>query len=130
MKPDATSLTADLENFEAAVRFMQLMRQHGCRFALDDFGTGYSSLSYLKALPADYLKIDGLFIRNLLTDATDRELVVSMHSLGRIFGMQTVAEFVDSKELYAPLREIGIDYAQGYAVGVPVPLHDEGCGRT
>jgi diguanylate cyclase (GGDEF)-like protein/PAS domain S-box-containing protein len=118
--------TGAVENIDAALRFMRTMRQRGCRFALDDFGIGFSSFAYLKNLPADYLKIDGLFIQGLLTDPTDRALVGAIHSLGRIFGMKTVAEFVDKPALFGALRDIGIDYAQGFEVGVPVPIRQRG----
>jgi len=116
--------TAAIHNFEQAARFMATMRELGCRFALDDFGSGLSSFAYLKHLPVDYLKIDGSFVRDMTEDSVDRAMVAAIHEVGRIMGMSTIAECADTDAVIAQLRELGVDYVQGDAVGAAAPLHD------
>lgn len=114
--------TAAVTNLSQAITFMNELKQYGCHFALDDFGSGMSSFSYLKNLPLDYLKIDGNFVRDIVTDRTDRAMVQAIHQVGHTMHMQTIAEYVESPEIRAVLREIGIDYAQGWAIAEPRPL--------
>jgi EAL domain-containing protein (putative c-di-GMP-specific phosphodiesterase class I) len=114
--------TAAVANLERATRFIAALRQMGCRFALDDFGAGMSSFHYLKRLNVDCLKIDGGFVRNMLDDRTDRAVVETINHLGHVAGMKTVAEFVETAEILAALKTIGVDYAQGYHVAVPRPF--------
>lgn len=102
--------------------FVTTLREMGCRFALDDFGSGFSSFSYLKHLPVDYLKIDGAFIRNLARDPVDQELVRAMVQVARGLGRKTIAEWVEDADTLALLRTLGVDYAQGYHIGHPVPM--------
>ena len=116
--------TAAIRNLEDARYFVSRIRQYGCRFALDDFGAGLSSFSYLKSLPADYLKIDGTFVRSMKTDPTCRAIVSAFNQLSHEMGMQSVAEFVEDKETETILRDMGIDYVQGYGVGEPRPVED------
>jgi diguanylate cyclase (GGDEF)-like protein len=111
--------TSAVANLDRAAAFMESMRQLGCRFALDDFGVGMSSLTYLKRLPVDYLKIDGSFVRDMLTDTSDRATVQMINHLAHMAGKQTIAEFVETPAILAALTEIGVDYAQGYAVARP-----------
>ena len=94
----------------------------GCRFALDDFGSGMSSFGYLKNLQVDYLKIDGMFVKNIVEDPIDRAMVKSINDIGHVMGMKTIAEFVENDEIRSMLGEMGVDYAQGYGVGVPQPF--------
>jgi diguanylate cyclase (GGDEF)-like protein len=109
----------------------------GCRFALDDFGTGFSSFNYLKHLPVDYIKIDGGFVRNMVHDNVDQAMVKSIIQVARTVGKQTIAEYVQDEETLAMLRELGVDYAQGYFLGKPgavllnesQTLNDAGAGE-
>lgn len=91
---------------------------------MDDFGIGLSSFNYLKHFPVDYVKIDGSFIRKLKDSDIDRAIVESIHAIAGKIGAQTVAEFVEDAELLTLVREIGIDYAQGYGIGKPLPLDE------
>jgi diguanylate cyclase (GGDEF)-like protein/PAS domain S-box-containing protein len=114
--------TAAIGNFTAAKHFIQTLRALGCRFALDDFGSGLSSFAYLRALDVDILKIDGLFVKDIDSDPVDRGIVKTIHELCHLIGKKTIAEFVESRAILAILREIGVDYIQGYAIGAPSPL--------
>lgn len=114
---------AAIERLEAAQGFIDEIKTYGCRFSLDDFGSGYSSFAYLKGLKVDYLKIDGSFIRDLLKERNDFAMVKSMHEVGHSLGLKTIAEYVESAAILDKLKEIGIDYAQGYAIEKPMPLH-------
>lgn len=111
--------TVAVNNLERTRQLMQTVKQYGCQFALDDFGSGMSSFGYLKNLPVDYLKIDGSLVRNIATDTADFTIVEAINRIGRVLGLQTIAEFVESEACLAPLREIGIDFAQGYAIHRP-----------
>jgi diguanylate cyclase (GGDEF)-like protein/PAS domain S-box-containing protein len=114
--------TAAITNLGDALEFIEAMQRHGVRFALDDFGSGVSSFGSLKTLPVDYLKIDGQFIHGLLTDPINQATVRCIREVARAVGKQTIAEFVDREDEMALLREIGIDYAQGYLLHRPAPL--------
>lgn len=116
--------TAMISNLETASRFISTLRVQGCSFALDDFGSGLSSFGYLKSLPVNYLKIDGMFVKNIVDDPIDNAMVKSINEVGQVMGMRTIAEFVENSEIKGMLREIGVDYAQGYGIGRPGPLLD------
>ena len=116
--------TAAISNIDEATDFMKSLQAFGCRFALDDFGAGLSSFGYLKFLPVDYLKIDGSFVREIKTDAISRSMVDAICQIGRTMGLTTIAEFVADQETVEILREIKVDYAQGYGVGRPLPLDE------
>ncbi|MGA9032984.1 MAG: EAL domain-containing protein [Sulfuricaulis sp.] len=110
-----------ISHFLDAKVFITELKALGCQFALDDFGSGFSSYSYLKALPVDFLKIDGSFVRNLASDAVDQALVKSMNEVAHALGKKTIAEFVEDERTLTMLREFGVDYAQGYHLGRPAP---------
>lgn len=114
--------TTAIANLNQAVQFIENLKTLGCRFALDDFGSGMSSLAYLKNLPVDYLKIDGSFVKNLISNPIDYAMVDCFNRLSHVMGIQTIAEFVDNKATLDELHNIGVDYAQGYGIEKPHPL--------
>lgn len=114
--------TAAISNMNTATSLMAAMHELGCTFALDDFGSGFSSFSYLKSLPVDYLKIDGIFVKEMDKDPVNRAMVEAMNNLGHIIGKKTIAEFVHNKKIYNLLKEIGVDFAQGFEISPPLPL--------
>ena len=118
--------TAAVTNLSAAIRLIRELKQLGCRFALDDFGSGMSSFGYLKELPVDYLKIDGAFVKDILSDPVDRAMVTAICDIGHVMGVRTIAEFVESDAIREVLQEIGVDYVQGYGVAWPQLLPPAG----
>jgi diguanylate cyclase (GGDEF)-like protein len=114
--------TAMINNLDSARSFMSVVRAAGHALILDDFGTGLSSFNYLKQFPIDGLKIDGSFIRQLKDSPVDRVIVESINEIAHKLGIRTVAEFVENTETLDILRAMGIDQAQGYAIGRPLPL--------
>lgn len=117
--------TAVMANLNIAVHFIAVLRDMGVRFALDDFGSGLSSFAYLKNLSVDYLKIDGAFVREMVHDRIDYAMVSSINEIGQLMGIKTIAEFVENDAILEKLRELNVDYAQGYGIGRPRPLHQE-----
>jgi len=114
--------TATVTNLADAAIFIAAVRAAGVKVALDDFGAGASSFGYLKTLPVDYLKIDGQFIRDLTQDPLDDAAVRCFTDVARVVGVKTVAEFVEQPDVLARLRQIGVDYAQGYLIHRPEPI--------
>lgn len=114
--------TATIANLDNAIDFMNRMRIIGCRFSLDDFGTGLSSYSYLRNLPVDYVKIDGVFVKDVVDNPADYAVVRSINEIGHYMGKKTIAEYVEDEGILASLKEIGVDYAQGYQISMPMPL--------
>lgn len=111
-----------ISNVEVAVSFFDQLRGLGCTVSLDDFGTGMSSFEYLKHFNCDFLKIDGIFIRQLTRQSTDYLIVKGIQTVAAEMGLETIAEYAESESVLECLTELGIDYAQGYAVGKPMPL--------
>lgn len=116
--------TAAIDNMVGATVFIEGLRSQGCLFSLDDFGSGLSSFAYLKNFPVDFLKIDGVFVKDILNDQFDFAMVKSITEVGHVMSKKTVAEFVENTQILDLLRELGVDYAQGYGIGRPVPLDD------
>lgn len=114
--------TAAIANLSHASKFMREMRNLGCRFALDDFGAGASSFSYLQNLPVDYLKIDASFVTDIMRNPVKDVMVRAINQIGHVMNIKTIAEGVESAEVLSRLGSIGVDYAQGYAIGRPRPL--------
>jgi diguanylate cyclase (GGDEF)-like protein/PAS domain S-box-containing protein len=114
--------TAAIGNLTRANQLIAELRRLGCAFSLDDFGSGVSSFAYLKALTVDWLKIDGLFVGNIVHDRVDYEMVRSITDIGHVMGKKVVAESVESAAVLDRLKQIGVDYAQGHALGAPVGL--------
>lgn len=114
--------TAAVDNFEKVRGFIDRVRALGCTLALDDFGSGFSTFAYLKQLPIDFLKIDGSLVRNIANDNIDHEMVRAINQIGHTVGAKTIAEFVENDEILTQLRELGVDYAQGYGLRMPSPL--------
>ena len=114
--------TAAIADFDCARELIRTLRALGCRVALDDFGTGMSSFSYLKSLTVDFIKIDGSFVRRMRHEPVDSAIVEAVNNIAHISGIRTIAEFVEDEEVMALLRDLGVDYAQGWAVARPSPL--------
>ena len=127
-KVDVTSLcfeiteTAAVQHVEKSIEFIRIIKQLGAKFSLDDFGSGLSSFTYLKQFPVDYLKIDGVFIKDILHDAQSYDFVRSITEVGHCLGMKVIAEFVESRNMFHTLREARVDYLQGYTIGKPAPI--------
>lgn len=111
--------TVAISRMSNAIRFMEVLKDKGCFFALDDFGSGVSSFGYLKNLPVDFLKIDGMFVRDITSDPIDLAMVRSINEIGQLMGKKTIAEFVENEEIVKSLIELGVDYGQGYHLGKP-----------
>ncbi len=116
--------TAAIASLSNATKFINHLREQGCSFSLDDFGSGLSSFAYLKNLPVDYLKIDGLFVKDILDDQVDLAMVRSINEVGHVMGKKTIAEFVENEQIFNLLKVLGVDYAQGYGIAKPVPLDE------
>lgn len=116
--------TAAIANLNSANHFISKLKEQGCLFALDDFGSGLSSFAYLKALPVDFLKIDGAFVKDIENEQGDLAIVKSIHEIGRALNKKTIAEFVENESIMQILKGIGVNYAQGYGIQRPQPINE------
>jgi diguanylate cyclase (GGDEF)-like protein/PAS domain S-box-containing protein len=114
--------TAAISNLEQARTFITEMKELGCQFALDDFGSGLSSFTYLKNLPVDYLKIDGSFVQDMINDPINHAMVAAINEVGHVIGIRTIAECAENPAIIKQLTQLGVDYAQGYAISTPMPI--------
>ncbi len=114
--------TSLVKEIQQAKMFINEIRQLGSKFYLDDFGSGYASYSYLRELPVDVIKIDGVFIKDMVTDSSSYAMVKSITEIAHYMDKKVVAEYVESNEIIMSLRGLGVDYGQGYAIGKPIPL--------
>ena len=116
--------TLGIANLSDAADFIKRFKTTGCKFSLDDFGSGMSSYGYLKSLPVDYLKIDGVFVKDMANNPNDYAVVKSISEIGHFMGKKIIAEYVQDDETIQLLQDLGIDYAQGYGIEKPRPLDD------
>ncbi|MEB4593572.1 EAL domain-containing protein, partial [Candidatus Thiothrix sp. Deng01] len=113
-----------IHNLDLAQHFIETLKGLGCSFSLDDFGTGVSSFGYLKSLSVDYLKIDGSFIKDIANDDVAHAMVRSVNQVGHLMGVKVIAEYVENERVIQILREIGVDYGQGYGISKPIPIDE------
>ena len=116
--------SAAVGNLVHTEALMRQLRKLGCGIALDDFGTGLSSLAYLRSLPISMLKIDGSFVRDVLTDSKAESTIQAIAQLARAMSLITVAEYVETEEIRHRIAQLGVDYGQGFAIGRPVPIDE------
>ena len=116
--------TATVGNLDKAQHFLRTLQDLGCQFALDDFGTGVSSLAYLKDLSVNYLKIDGSFVRDSLTNSRSESMIKAIAQLAKVMCMETIAEYVETDQLRVRMTDLGVDYGQGFAMGRAQPLDE------
>jgi len=118
------SETAAVTHLSESIKFITKIRKGGCKIALDDFGSGLSSFYYLKTIPADYIKIDGSFVGHMINEPIDQAIVEAINQIGHIAGLQTIAELVENDTTVKKLRQIGVDFFQGYALETPHPIEN------
>ncbi|WP_165787142.1 DUF1631 family protein [Pseudohalioglobus lutimaris] len=116
--------TGTISNLVKAADFVRAFRNIGCKFSIDDFGTGLASHNYLRELPVDYVKIDGTFVTGIHKNRSDYAMAQSINDLAHFLGQKTIAESVENEEIVEKLKEIGVDYLQGWGVGMPKPLSE------
>ena len=114
--------SAVIANMDIASQFINGLRGIGCRFSLDDFGSGLSTFDYLKRLPVDYVKLDGVLVRDVATSRVSQAMVHAVNYVVHVMGMKSIAEYVESEAIVEALRKLSVDYAQGYAIGKPKPF--------
>ena len=113
-----------VEDLNAINNFISSLKSLGCKFSLDDFGTGVSSFGYLRSLNVDYLKIDGSFVKHIANDEVARTMVQSINQVGHTMNLKIIAEYVENDQIVEILREMGVDYGQGYEIAKPIPIEE------
>jgi len=113
-----------VEDLSSINNFIASLKALGCKFSLDDFGTGVSSYGYLRSLDVDYLKIDGSFVKHIVNDDVARTMVQSINQVGHTMNLKIIAEYVENNDIVRILREMGVDYGQGYEIAKPCPVED------
>jgi EAL domain-containing protein (putative c-di-GMP-specific phosphodiesterase class I) len=116
--------TSAISNLRPLGEVFSRLRAMGCRFALDDFGSGLSSFGYLKNLKIDYIKIDGGFVRDMINDDMDAAMVQAINQIAHVMGVQTIAEFIETRDIFEQLCRIGVDYGQGHNIATPRPIEE------
>ena len=116
--------TEQIGDRAAAVQQVRAMRALGCSVSLDDFGTGLATFDYLRSFDVDFVKIDGVFVRDLLANQHDQSMVRAICEVARSMGLRTIAEFVEGEDLIEALRALGVDYGQGFGIAHPAPIHE------
>lgn len=116
--------TAAISNLKIASHFIAILRMMGCKFSLDDFGSGLSSFGYLKNLHVDYVKIDGIFVKEIVDNPIDYAMVKCINEMTQVMGMKTIAEFAENDAIVEKLKLIGVNYVQGYGIGKPQPISE------
>lgn len=111
-----------VRNMTLLEKFVRDLKSQGFKFAIDDFGSGFSSFQYIRQFPIDYVKIEGVFVRNMHNDYRDMAFVKTLATLAKEFNIRTIAEYIETEEILEAVRSVGIDYAQGYHVGYPSPI--------
>lgn len=114
----------EIENYSQVEEFINTVKSYGCKVAIDDFGSGYSNFNRILNLNIDYLKIDASIIKNILNDKTSETIVKFIIDLTRDMNIKTIAEFVHSKEIFEKVKELGIDYSQGFYISEPIILEE------
>jgi EAL domain-containing protein (putative c-di-GMP-specific phosphodiesterase class I) len=122
--------TAAMSNMTRAIKFIETIKEMGCKFALDDFGSGLSSFGYLTSLPVDYIKIDGYFASEIINNPVNYSIIESVNHIGHVMGLQTIAESVENEAILKKLVECGVDYVQGYGIQRPRPAKELFSGST
>ncbi|MGI9260030.1 MAG: EAL domain-containing protein [Gammaproteobacteria bacterium] len=117
--------TAAVAKISEALEFMAALKKRGCTFALDDFGAGLSSFGYLKTFPVDFLKIDGELVKGIVDDGVAEAMVAAVHQVGRVMGIETIAEYVENDAIKVKLSAMGINYGQGFAIQKPRPIREQ-----
>ena len=110
-----------IESYEIVLKFIKEMKNYGCKIAIDDFGSGYSNFEHILKLYVDYIKIDASLIKNIDKDINSEIIVETIVNFTKKLNIETVAEYVDSFEVYKKIKELGVDYSQGYFIGKPEP---------
>ncbi len=114
-----------ISNMEIAQEFLRILKEKGCKFALDDFGTGLSTFDYLKSLPVDFVKLDGVLVRELDSSRISQAMVHAINYVTHVMGMQSIAEFVENQTILDALKKLKVDYAQGYTIAKPTAFYQD-----